>query len=105
MKIYLNEDKLKNIASFCIIEALNNASTNQISNKKIELVDELLEKLLKNNGIVLTNIENGKDYLTYELLSFIDIIGKRCCLCRLIKNGKQYGAIMIKPLDNFKRKI
>lgn len=53
----------------------------------------------------MTNIENGKDYLVLENVSLTNLIGKRCCICRLINDNKVFGPIYVKPLDLFKTKL
>ena len=72
--------------------------------KKIKQGKESLEKLLFRDGTVMINIENGKEYLTYELFSLADVIGKRYVICQLIKDGEQYGQISTKPMELFKLK-
>ena len=66
---------------------------------------QLLHSFLKNNGTVMTNIENGKDYLVYEMAAFANIIGKRFCICQLIKDNDQFGAVYMKPFSLFRLKI
>ena len=66
---------------------------------------QLLYNFLKNNGTIMTNIENGKDYLVYEMAAFANIIGKRFCICQLIKDNDQFGSIYMKPFSLFKLKI
>lgn len=102
MRIFLSENKF----STFILNLLNedNYRENNIYNKKIELAQDSLEKLLANDGIIMQNISNGEDYVIYEIISLSNIIGKRYCLCRLLKNNKQYGSIYIKPLALFKEK-
>ena len=53
----------------------------------------------------MLNVENGKEYLTYEIYSLANAIGKRYCLCQLLKDGEQYGAIATKPMALFKPKV
>ncbi len=100
MKIILNE---KSFSSF-LNNFINESNINPIKNK-INVVNELLENLLSNNGLIMTNIENGKDYLVLENVSLTNLIGKRCCICRLIKDNKVFGPIYVKPLDLFKTKL
>ena len=52
----------------------------------------------------MINIRNGRDYLVYELLSLANAIGKRYCLCQLLKDGKPYGSVYTKPMHLFKMK-
>lgn len=106
MKIFLNENKFASLLNEFINEYNiydGNADKNPYA-KKIKLAKLSLEKLLYTNGVIMTNIENGKDYLVYELFSLANVIGKRYCLCQLIKDNEQYGQIATKPLAMFKQK-
>jgi hypothetical protein len=53
----------------------------------------------------MTNIENGKDYIVYEIVSLENLIGKKFCNCRLLKDGNPFGPIYTKPLALFKMKM
>jgi hypothetical protein len=72
--------------------------------KKLEYSMEKLENLISREGYQMVNIENGKDYLVYELTSLANTVGSRFCLSRLIKDGKPYGSIYTKPLCLFRPK-
>lgn len=105
-KILLKENKLVNLLTEMMFEYdINdgNADNNPYA-KKINAAKDSLEKLLSIDGVVMINIENGKEYLTYELLSLANAIGKRYCLCQLLKDGEQYGTISTKPMELFKLK-
>lgn len=105
-KILLSENKLVNLLTEMMFEYdINdgNANNNPYA-KKIDAAKDSLEKLLSLDGTVMLNIENGKEYLTYELFSLADAIGKRYVLCQLIKDGEQYGQISTKPMELFKLK-
>lgn len=105
-KIFLNENKLVNLLTEMMFEYNSydgNADNNPYA-KKIKAAKDLLESLLSTDGTIMINIENGKEYLTYELFSLADVIGKRYCLCQLLKDGEQYGSISTKPMDLFKLK-
>jgi len=106
MKIILSEDKFSHLLTEMMIEynSFDGNSERNPYEKKIESDMNSLEKLLKRDGIIMTNIRNGKDYLIYELISLTNAIGKRYCLCQLIKNGEGYGAIYTKPMHLFKLK-
>lgn len=106
MKIVLSENKMLKLITNVIIEgnSFDGNSNHNPYQRKIDSDNVALERLLKLNGVVLTNIENGSDYITYEITSFANLIGKRYCLCRLLKNGEQYGSMYIKPLNIFKIK-
>ena len=107
MKIFLNESKFSVLLNEMMNE-YNISNGNAVRNpykQKVQSAKESLEKLLKINGTVMSNVENGKDYLTYEIYSLANAIGKRYCLCQLLKDGEQYGAIATKPMALFKQKI
>ena len=76
-----------------------------VEQAKIEMAKNSLKKLLANNGVLMTNIENEKDYLVYEIASLTNEIGKRFCICQLVKDGEARGLISIKPLEIFKLKM
>lgn len=106
MKIILNENKFGVLLNemFSEYNAYDGNAYNNPYTKKINDAKKSLETLLFNSGIVMVNIQNGKEYLIYELKSLVNAIGKRYCLCQLIKDGEQYGTIATKPLDLFKIK-
>ena len=106
MKIILSEDKFSCLLSEMMIE-YNSFDGNHDRNpyeKKIENDMESLENLLSRDGIIMVNIRNGRDYLTYELISLTNAIGKKYCLCQLLKDGKPYGSVYTKPMHLFKLK-
>ena len=106
MKILLSENKLMSLITEIMTEYNiydGNADNNPYS-KSVEKDINSLENLIKNDGIIMVNIENGKEYIVYELYSLANIIGKRYCLCQLVKDYKPYGAIYTKPLKLFKVK-
>lgn len=72
--------------------------------RKLDQGMDHIESFLKNNGTVMTNIDNGKDYITYEIVSFGELMGKRCVICQLIRDNKPYGSIYVKPFVLFKTK-
>lgn len=105
-RIFLNENKLVNLLTEMMFEYdINdgNADNNPYA-KKIDAAKNTLENLLSLDGTIMINIENGKEYLTYELLSLADVVGKRYCLCQLLKDGEQYGSVSTKPMELFKLK-
>lgn len=105
-KIFLSENKLVNLLTEMMFEYGiydGNADNNPYA-KKINAAKDSLEKLLSTDGTLMINIENGKEYLTYELFSLADAIGKRYCLCQLLKDGEQYGSVSTKPMELFKLK-
>ena len=106
MKVVLSENKMVSLL-FEMINEYNiydgNADYNPYT-KKINSAIDTLEKLINSDGVIMSNLENGKDYIVYEIYSLSKIIGKRYCLCRLIKDDEPYGAIYTKPLGVFKMK-
>lgn len=106
MKIFLTEEKLSLLLTKLMLEYNahdGNANRNPYA-KKIVQSEQALENLLAREGTVLLNIENGKEYLTYEITSLANTIGRRYCICRLIKDNEPYGAIYTKPMAQFKWK-
>lgn len=107
MQLILNEEKLP-ILALEILKEFNNYDGNAYHNpyqKKIEVADEALDKFILQNGKIMANISNGKDYLVYEIVALSELIGRRYCMCKLVKDGKPYGVIYAKPLENFREKI
>jgi hypothetical protein len=101
MNIIIKESKL----NILLTELFNNNLSNQVINQKVERNSQLLGNFLKQYGLLMTNIENGKDYLVYELNTLTNMIGKRYGMVQLMKDGEPYQSIYIKPLDLYKRKI
>lgn len=79
-------------------------STHNPYAKQIKQHIELLSNFLKNNCQIMTSIDNGKDYLVYEIAAFANIIGRRYCICQLLKDGEPFGSIYVKPLTLFRLK-
>lgn len=73
--------------------------------KQIDQINKLLASFLKNNSNVMTRMDNGKDYLVYEFAAFANIIGRRFCICQLLKDNEPFGPIYVKPFSLFKIKI
>lgn len=101
MNIIIKESKL----NILLTELFNNNLSNQVVNQKVERDSQLLCNFLKQYGLLMTNIENGKDYLVYELNTLTNMIGKRYGMVQLMKDGEPYQSIYIKPLDLYRRKI
>lgn len=98
MKIILKENNLYLLLNRAINE-IHNPYTN-----KIDSALKSLNNLIMNSGSIMYNIENGKDYIVYYDESVSNTIGKNYCLSKLMKDGKPYGQISIKPMDTFKIK-
>lgn len=73
--------------------------------KQIKASNELLSRFLHNSGRIMTKMDNGRDYIVYEIHAFANLIGKRYGICQLIKDNEPFGAIYIKPISSFKLKI
>lgn len=114
MRIILTENQIQKcvLCEFAQQLASNDynpiADGNAIHNpysKQIKESNKLLASFLANNGKIMTNIDNGKDYLVYEIMALANLIGKRFGLCQLIKDNEPFGAIYTKPLNLFRTKI
>lgn len=103
MKIILNEQKFSSLLDTILNES--SLKRDHPLYQKLEMAKNSLKKLIANNGVLMTNIENEKDYLVYEIASLTNEIGKRFCICQLVKDGKARGLISIKPLEIFKLKM
>lgn len=103
MKIILNE---KNF-SYLIGNLINETYVQNYEpiSMKIEQGMSSLYKLLERDGVIMTNVENGKEYLVYEDVSLEHTIGKKYCHCRLLRDGKPFGPIYTKPMALFKMKM
>lgn len=110
-KIYLTESHFTRLLTKALQEeasyynpiADGNADHNPYK-RTIEDVQEYLSSFLKTNGLCMVSLVNGKEYLVYELKDFITIIGKRYCICQLMKDGDLFGPIFIRPFLSFKLK-
>ena len=100
MKIILNENKFSSLVINGLFESFN---INPIT-QKIDGDFESLKKLLKRDGVLMTNIKNGKTYCVYEIVSIANVIGKRFGVILLMKDGELYGPLSVKPLNLFKVK-
>lgn len=103
-KIILSENQIKQAFVAQMIKegiADGNAEHNPYA-KQIKKANDDLKKLVTNYGGIMVNINNGKYYYVYEVMSLSDVLGKRYCLCLLIKDNAPYGQIAVKPLNLFK---
>lgn len=96
MKIILSENKISTLLTTII----NESSVKS----KSEISQELIEKMLERCGVFMINIENNKEYIVFEDVNLTNLIGKRFCICRLIKDKKPFGPIYVRPMDTFKIK-
>lgn len=113
MRIIITEDQMSTLLTQMANDqeipnqVRKNADGNYAHNptkQKVDAAVESLKKLLSSQGKTMVNIQNGKEYLTYEIYSLANTIGKRYCICRLIKDGEPYGTLFTKPLSLFKPK-
>ena len=102
MKIILSETKF----SFLITQMINETMLPTIHplSVRVDKAIQTLKHLLVNDGIIMQNIQNGKEYIVYELQSLTNVIGKRFVVCQLYKDGEPYGSLYVKPMDLFKMK-
>jgi hypothetical protein len=101
MKIKLDENKFSSLMGNLLYENFTNQ--NPIKQQS-EISINSLKQLLNSDGIIMTNVENGKDYKVYEITSLANTIGKRFVITQLIKDGDLYGQLSVKPLTLFKMK-
>lgn len=101
MKILISEHKLASLIQYQLNEFIthtkNNSDVNAIAN------NSLSSFLIYNNKVAI-NTENNKEYLICELPSLLNAIGKKFCVCQLIKDNELYGPFYVKPLNIFKIK-
>lgn len=72
--------------------------------KQIKAQNKAIASFLQNNGRLMTNIDNGKDYIAFELTALGELTGKRSVMCQLIKDNKPFGSIYVKPFTLFRYK-
>ena len=112
MRIIITEDQMSTLLTEMandpkVSNRRQNADGNADHNPKQKQIDaaiDSLEKLLDTQGTVMINTKNGKEYLTYEIYSLANTIGKRYCICRLLRDGEPYGTLYTRPLTMFKPK-
>lgn len=105
MKIILNEKKLVPLMLNEIIREYNISDGNADHNpykKKIDNATETLKNLVKTQGIPMLNINNGRQYLVFEIIALAELVGKRYGICQIIKDNEAHGTISIKPMVSFK---
>jgi hypothetical protein len=102
MKIILSETKF----SFLMTHMINETISPNLSSLMIKADKALnvLKKLIQSDGVIMQNIENGKEYIVYEIYSLTNIIGKKIGICQLYKDGAPYGSLYVKSMDLFKMK-
>lgn len=99
MKIKINEDARDRL--FEEVVADGDPDRNPYA-KQWERENDYLEALLTKNGKYMISMENGKIYLCLEDSMLSNALGVSYMLCTLIKNGKQYGMIYVKPASVFR---
>lgn len=98
MKIILNEEKFSSLILCGLFETVNPLK------QKVSIDIASLKKLIATDGVLMVNLENGKEYVVYEISSIANVIGKRFCVAQLVKDGELYGSLIVKPLSLFKVK-
>jgi hypothetical protein len=70
--------------------------------KQWEYENKILEDKLTERGKYMISMENGKVYLCIRDDMLTEALGVPYYLCTLIKSGKQYGMIYVKPASVFR---
>lgn len=113
MKVVLTESQFEKIFLSEIAQNIQNnvynptADGNSNHNPYTRKIDRGLKRLLsflRNNGRIMTNIDNGKDYIIYEISSFANLMGVRFVICQLVREDGPYGSIYVKPFELFRIK-
>lgn len=105
MKIKLTESQFNRLMLSELLDAHNNFQAYTSYINRVDSANKSLETFLYNNGVVMVNIKNGKEYLVFELEALTNMIGRRYGLVQLIKNGEPYDTIYIKPIELYRRKF
>lgn len=105
MKIIVNESGFARLLTESIIEynTNNGNAYHDVYQDRIESSLKTLETFLVNNGVLMRNVDNGKEYLVFELHPMTELTGRRYGLVQLIKNGKPFDSIYVKPLELYKQ--
>lgn len=112
MRIILTESQFEKIMLSEIAQTIQNdynpiADGNSEHNPYTKKIDNGIKRLmsfLRNNGRLMTNIDNGKDYIVYEITSFANLMGVRFAICQLVRDDGPYGSVYVKPYQLFKIK-
>lgn len=105
MKIKLTESQFDKLMLMELMNTYNNRQAYTSYIDKVDSANKSLETFLYNNGVIMLNIKNGKEYLVFELEALTNMIGRRYGLVQLIKNGEPYDTIYIKPIELYRIKF
>ena len=99
-KIILTESQFHNL----IAEASMENTFGKEYSLEIAKDKEMIHKLLRFKGRLMTANDNNKAYNVYYLAALSKIVGKDYVMCRLFnfENGKNYGSTYVKPLKLFR---
>lgn len=104
MKIKLTESQFDRLILYELADTYDNAKYVSYVNR-VDSANKSLETFLYNNGAIMVNIKNGKEYLVFELEALTNLIGRRYGLVQLVKDGEPYDTIYIKPIELYRRKF
>lgn len=104
MKIKLTESQFDRLILYELADTYGNAKYVSYVNR-VDSANKSLETFLYNNGAIMVNIKNGKEYLVFELEALTNLIGRRYGLVQLVKDGEPYDTIYIKPIELYRRKF
>lgn len=104
MKIKLTESQFDRLILYELADTYGNAKYASYVNR-VDSANKSLETFLYNNGAIMVNIKNGKEYLVFELEALTNLIGRRYGLVQLVKDGEPYDTIYIKPIELYRRKF
>lgn len=103
MKITIDENA---VPYFVLGELLKKGIVSENYNPRKNLINnrkEDIRELLERNGSLMTNIENGKRYVVYEISSLFQVLGSRYVICKEYNEelDEFQGQILVKPLEMF----
>ena len=104
MKIKLTESQFDRLILYELADTYDNAKYVSYVNR-VDSANKSLETFLYNNGAIMVNIKNGKEYLVFELEALTNLFGRRYGLVQLVKDGEPYDTIYIKPIELYRRKF
>ena len=102
MTIILTEENVGKIVVGAIKEGFYNQGNPYMA--KASNDEELLNDFLYQYGKNMYSIETGKIYRVFYDKSLSFLLGKNYGISKLLKDGKLYGSIMVKPMSLYKLK-
>lgn len=105
MKIKLTESQFDRLILLELVDIHNNSQAYNSYVNRVDSANKSLETFLYNNGVMMVNIKNGKEYLVFEIEALTNMIGRRYGLVQLVKDGEPYDTIYIKPIELYRRKF